>query len=85
MSSQSRPLLVSLVAIAALTAVAAATHHPASAPDPVTTHAFEQLAQRAGGRVSTGSAPVGTASDHAAVVAPPAPGNPERSWSPATG
>lgn len=80
MSSQSRPLLVSLVAIAVITTVAAATNHPSSTPDPVTTTAFERLAQRAGGQVDTGIAPVVEQSDHAAVVAPPAPGDASDSW-----
>lgn len=80
MSSQSRPLLVSLGAIAVLTAVAAATNHPVTTPDPVTTNAFEQLAQRAGGRVNSTIVPVETTPDHAAVVAPPAPGDGARSW-----
>lgn len=75
MRTQSRPLLVSLVAIAVLTAVGAATNHPSSAPDPTTTNAFEQLAHRAGGRSDSGIAPADQAADHAAVVAPPAPGN----------
>lgn len=81
MSSQSRPLLISLVAIGALTAVAAATNHPATTPDPVTTHAFEQLAQRVGAQLDTGIKPAGAASDHAAVVAPPAPGDTSSAWS----
>lgn len=80
MKSQSRPLLVSLVAIAVLTAVAAATNHPAATPDPATTNAFEQLAQRAGGRVDNSIAPVSAGSDHAAVVAPPAPDNSADRW-----
>lgn len=80
MSSQSRPLLVSLIAIAVLTAVGAATNHPSSAPDPVTTNAFEQLAHRAGGRSDSGIAPAGEAAGHAAVVAPPAPGNATVAW-----
>lgn len=80
MSSQSRPLVVSLVAIAALTAVAAATNHPAATPDPATTHAFEQLAQRAGGHLDGSATPGGPSIDQAAVVAPPAPGAPGGAW-----
>lgn len=80
MSSHNRPLLVSLVAIAVLTAVAAATNRPTSTPDPATTNAFEQLAQRTGGRANSGIAPIGESVDHAAVVAPPAPGKPSRAW-----
>lgn len=74
MSRQSTPLLVSLAAIAALTTVAAATNHPAAQPDPTTTNAFQQLAQRTGGQLSSHSLDSASTSGAAMVVAPQAPG-----------